>query len=309
MQRIVGKAILVLAALAVLLSPRAAQAQANTTAAKKPLNVLFIAVDDLRPSFGAAYNGPIKTPSLDKLAAQGTTFLRAYCQQAVCSPSRTSLLTGQRPDTTRVYNLTTHFRTTLPDVVTLPQHFKQNNYHAQGMGKIYHNGLDDEKSWSMPHWTPRKPIWGPEGMAVQQRNIAAARAAGENLQRIGGRMRGPAWESVGNVPDNYFGDGAIADHAIETLNAIGRTGKPFFLAVGFSRPHLPFVTVIYDEKSIRFANYGSELENAVSIALHSWASAGPATVFSNAARQYDRRVRLSAITRRLRRSRSRPERT
>jgi iduronate 2-sulfatase len=75
-------------------------------------------------------------------------------------------LTGQRPDTTRVYDLVKHFRTTLPNVVTLPQYFQQNGYHAQGMGKIYHNGLDDKQSWSVPHWMPRKPMWGPEGQAI-----------------------------------------------------------------------------------------------------------------------------------------------
>ena len=250
-------------------------------AARKRRNVLFLAVDDLRPSFGA-YGGPIKTPNLDKLAAGGTTFLRAYCQQAVCSPSRTSLLTGRRPDTTRVYDLVTHFRKNLPDVVTLPQHFKQNGYHTEGMGKIYHDGLDDEASWSVPHWTPKRPTWGPEGMAIRQRKIAAAEAAGEDLKRVGGRLRGPAWESVDGVPDSHFGDGAIAEHAVESLNAFAKGGKPagggrpFFLAVGFSRPHLPFVAPkkywdLYDEKDIRLpANYKKAPEDAVPVAMHAW---------------------------------------
>src|SRR3954464_7690840 len=119
-------------------------------ASAKPVNVLFIAVDDLRPALGC-YGDPLaKTPNIDALAARGLVFNRAYCQQAVCSPSRTSLLTGRRPDTTKIYNLQDHFRDTIPNVVTLPQHFKNNGYFAQSFGKIYHIGLDDPKSWSAP---------------------------------------------------------------------------------------------------------------------------------------------------------------
>src|SRR5687767_11842176 len=107
------------------------------------MNVLFIAVDDLRPAEIGCYGSPhVKSPNIDALAKRGITFNRAYCQQAVCSPSRTSLMTGRRPDTTRIYDLETHFRDTIPDVVTLAQHFKDNGYHAQGLGKIYHGGLD-----------------------------------------------------------------------------------------------------------------------------------------------------------------------
>ena len=134
-------------ALAVL---SATSAIAAEPAAVERWNVLFIAVDDWRPSGGAYGDPTTKTPNIDRLAARGVTFRRAYCQQAVCSPSRTSLLTGRRPDTTRVYDLETHFRDTIPDVVTLPQHFKANGYHVEGMGKIFHGGLDDPASWSVP---------------------------------------------------------------------------------------------------------------------------------------------------------------
>ena len=101
-------------------------------------NVLFIAIDDLRPALRCYGDRIAITPNFDRLASRGTVFNRAYCQQAVCSPSRLSLLTGRRPDTIRVWDLRTHFRDTLPDVVTLPQHFKNNGYHTQSLGKIFH---------------------------------------------------------------------------------------------------------------------------------------------------------------------------
>ena len=121
---------------------------ASTQAADRP-NILFIAVDDLRPELGVYGQKHIKSPNIDALARTGVTFDRAYCQQAVCSPTRSSLMTGTRPDTTKVWDLVTHFRVALPDVVTLSQHFKQNGYFVQGMGKLYHGGLNDEPSWSV----------------------------------------------------------------------------------------------------------------------------------------------------------------
>jgi len=96
----------------------------------------------------------VKTPNLDRLAARGTVFTRSYCQQAVCSPSRSSLLTGRRPDATKVWDLDTHFRAALPDAVTLPQHFKANGYHTAAVSKVFHRGYEDGRSWSEPHWYP-----------------------------------------------------------------------------------------------------------------------------------------------------------
>ena len=127
---------------------------ANDAESRRPLNVLMIAVDDLRPDIGCYGSRIAKTPHMDRLAARGVVFGHAYCQQAVCSPSRTSLMTGQRPDITRVLDLKTHFRTALPDCVTLPQHFKANGYHCAALNKIYHRGYEDGRSWSEPHWYP-----------------------------------------------------------------------------------------------------------------------------------------------------------
>ncbi|MEI6871047.1 MAG: sulfatase-like hydrolase/transferase, partial [Verrucomicrobiota bacterium] len=124
-------------------------------AADKKMNVLFVAVDDLRPEAGCYGNPVVQTPNLDRLAKQGTIFTQAYVSQAVCSPSRTAVLTGLRPDTTRVWDLETHFRVAQPDAVTLPQHFKNNGYFVQGMGKIYHGGFDDAPSWSVPWGSPK----------------------------------------------------------------------------------------------------------------------------------------------------------
>ena len=117
-------------------------------------NVLFIAVDDLRPEMGCYGNKVVKTPNLDRLAQRGIVFNRAYCQQAVCSPSRSSLLTGKRPDATQVWDLQTHFRVALPNTITLPQHFKANGYHTAALSKIYHPGFEDGASWCEPHWYP-----------------------------------------------------------------------------------------------------------------------------------------------------------
>ncbi len=202
----------------------------------KKLNVLFIAVDDLRPALGCAGDPHAKTPNIDRLAARGTTFTRAYCQQAVCSPSRSSLLTGRRPDTTKVYDLVTHFRKALPDVVTLPQHFKQNGYSTHGIGKIYHGGYNDPPSWSAPWEATKGRNFGPDGQKLIGELRAKARAEGANVSRV----RGLPFEAP-DVADDYLNDGWTAGRAIEVLKARKGKAEPFFLAVGFVKPHLPFV--------------------------------------------------------------------
>jgi iduronate 2-sulfatase len=211
-------------------------------AADRP-NVLFFAVDDLRPEFGAYGASYIKSPNLDRIAKAGITFNRAYCQQAVCSPTRSSLMTGTRPDTTKVWDLVTHFRTALPDVVTLGQHFKNNGYFVQGMGKIYHGGYDDAPTWSVPWQQPRGQPYGlPANLALTQQQFSGGPdAAPKNKNAKKGKdakaatppgSRGPAFEGA-DVPDNTFQDGKVAELAVETLRDLKKKSEPFFLAVGF----------------------------------------------------------------------------
>lgn len=202
--------------------------------AKRP-NVLFIAVDDLRPELGCYGNTVVKSPNIDRLAARGMVFNRAYCQQAVCSPSRSSLLTGTRPDTTKVWDLKTHFRKALPDVVTLPQLFKNNGYFAQGMGKIYHVGYDDPVSWSVPWAAPK-----PASMSELQSQDPDAPPAVKKF-RDSKEGRGPAFRAV-DLADNELYDGMLAEMAVTALNGVKDRQEPFFLAVGFIKPHLPFVS-------------------------------------------------------------------
>lgn len=211
--------------------------------ARRP-NVLFFAIDDLRPEFGCYGFSSVKSPNLDRIARRGIVFDRAYCQQAVCSPSRSSVLTGARPDSTKVWDLVTHFRTAMPNVVTLPQHFKQHGYFVQGMGQIFHGGYDDEPSWSVPWQTPKAPDY-----AAKTELPAKARPNQKN---------GPAFEA-GDVADDFYKDGKTAELAVETLRSRKDKSEPFFLAIGFSKPHLPFVSPkkywdLYDPAKIQLAS-------------------------------------------------------
>jgi arylsulfatase A-like enzyme len=227
--------------------------------AERPPNVLFIAVDDLRTELGCYGASHIKSPNIDRLARSGTTFLRAYCQQAVCSPSRTSLMTGLRPDSTKVYDLVTHFRAHVPDVVTLGQHFKQSGYHSVSMGKIYHGGYDDRPTWSEP---ARKPKGGAGYVTAENREVIAkkldqAKQRGLKGKALSRASRGTATE-LADVPDNAYTDGAIAELAVDTMRELSKRGQPFFLAVGFLKPHLPFNAPkkywdLYDPEEIQLA--------------------------------------------------------
>ncbi|MEI8291535.1 MAG: sulfatase-like hydrolase/transferase [Verrucomicrobiota bacterium] len=221
---------------------------------KKP-NVLFIAVDDLRPEMGCYGNPVVKTPNFDRLAARGTIFNKAYCQQAVCSPSRSSIMTGRRPDATLVYDLETHFRVALPEAVTLPQYFKSNGYYCAALNKIYHHGFEDGRSWSEPHWYPNGQTidtdpadWtkrivkkdGSGGVKEYVNALAPWDNDKPNAGKKGKAPKGAAFE-ISPKSDDELPDGFTAKEAVKRLHDLKQKGQPFFLAVGFLKPHLPFV--------------------------------------------------------------------
>lgn len=198
-----------------------------------PLNVLFIAVDDLRPDIRAYGHRLARTPHLDRLAARGVIFERAYCQFALCNPSRASLLSGRRPETLRVFTLANFVRDRNPDVVTLPELFRRSGYETRSYGKIFHAGNgnhDDPLSWSIPPW--HNASSDPGAPPKKKRP-----AADQDPDSVDHANDLPA--EAPDVADEALIDGQIATRAVRALGEL--KGRPFFLAVGFHRPHLPFV--------------------------------------------------------------------
>ncbi len=200
------------------------------------LNVLFIAVDDLKPTLGCAGDPYAKTSHIDRLAQRGTVFTRAYCQQAVCNPLRSSLLTGCRPDTIGVWQNTTHFRDKHPHLVTLPQYFKNHGYYVHGVGKIYHGSLTDEASWRVPWEASQGRGFGEQRQKLLAELRAKAKAAAEDVTRVRGLPL-----KVPDVADDYLNNGWTAQRASAILKARKGQKEPFVLAVGFIKPHLSFV--------------------------------------------------------------------
>lgn len=237
---------------------------ATLVAGDRP-NVLFIAVDDLRVELGCFGDTPALTPHVDALAKRGVRFTRAYCQQAVCNPSRASLLTGRRPDTLRIWDLPTHLRERMPDVVTLPQHFKRHGYHTQCIGKIFHNWRQkthgDPKSWSVP--------------SVLHYNTHGADTAKVDGEPPANVAQHPRCECR-DVPDDAYFDGRIADLAVRELAKRAsdeRRDEPFFLAVGFWKPHLPFNAPkkywdLYDRAKLSLPTNPEPPTDGPAIALH-----------------------------------------
>lgn len=211
-------------------APLSAQAQ-------KPMNVLFISADDMNNDLGY-YGHPIVTsPNIDRLASQGVAFSHAYCQFPLCSPSRSSVMTGLRPDASRVFDLQYHFRQDLPDLVTLPQLFMKNGYYVARVGKIYHygnpgdigtNGLDDRASWM--------ERINPAGLDKTDLELDVINYTPER-KSLGAAM---AYYSDPKGSDGQHTDGKVVAEAINLLKK--NKDKPFFLAVGFYRPHCPWIT-------------------------------------------------------------------
>jgi arylsulfatase A-like enzyme/GH35 family endo-1,4-beta-xylanase/acylphosphatase len=261
-----------------------------TVSAQKK-NILFIAVDDLKPTIKAYHDDFAVTPNMDKLASMGYVFQNAYTQQAVCGPSRASMLTGWRPDRTKVWDLKTLIRSKNPNVVTLPQHFKENGYVTYATGKIFDpRSVDrryDPRSWSIPYKHPHRlphnyqpePLLGnyqSEQHRAEYKFVEKlAKAQGLSEKQLNNYMRKnfkPSTEKA-DVPDNAYYDGWIAEDAVKKIDQFANSKKPFLLMVGFKKPHLPFVAPkkywdLYDENKIKLAPFQKHAKGSPDIAYH-----------------------------------------
>ena len=240
-------------------------------------NILFIAVDDLKPMINSYGYDDMITPNIDNIASKGTIFKNASNQQSVCAPSRASLLTGLYPDQTRVWDLNTLIRDENPDVITLPQYFKNNGYYSVGLGKIFDNRSVDSNydgvSWSTQFLQGMSSNYyhnndmgrsGYQDPAVHSAiNQYNQYISANNITTVDGKREArklfplskPATEGSQDLPDNAYVDGARTEYAMLKIDEAANSGKPFFLAVGYSKPHLPFVAPksywdLYDRENI-----------------------------------------------------------
>jgi len=263
----------------------------NAVAQEKKMNVLFIAVDDLKPVLGCYGNTLVKTPNIDRLAKRGTVFMANYCQQAVSGPTRASLMTGMRPDYTRVWDLATKMRDVNPDILSMPEFFISMGYQTAGIGKIFDsrcvdNDLD-KPSWSIPYYKGSDKYFSkitgkPESgyqLPVTKALFAKYRAEGQSKGLKGTELNDyiakyvkPSVECA-DVPDNAYNDGANALHAKDILSELSKSNTPFFLAVGFLKPHLPFVAPkkywdMYKRDDMPLAVYREKAKNGPEIGYH-----------------------------------------
>lgn len=241
-----------------------------TATGKEQPNVLLIMVDDLAPKLGAYGDEIAKTPNMDKLASRGVVFENAYCQVSVCAPSRASILTGLRADTIGCYVNADKFRENVPDAVTLPQAFEHAGYTTVSIGKIYDGRNRDRGGWNEEYF-PSTEKWEyvtPEYEKMYKENNARFKAATPREKRNLWRV-GPAWEKAG-ADDDHF-DGQVALKAVEVLQRL--KDKPFFLAVGFMKPHLPFSAPqqywdLYNEQQFSLPEQRQAPVDALPISYH-----------------------------------------
>jgi arylsulfatase A-like enzyme len=234
-------------------------------------NVLFIVVDDLRTQLGC-YGMPwVLSPNIDALAGESLVFERAYCQQAVCAPSRSSVLSGCRPDTTGIYDLGTPLREAMPHVLTLPEQFKRNGYETVSIGKVYHHAKDDLEGWTKEPFQSTGD-WKGRGYLTDEALEAIAQCDAEQ-QAIGTSRRGlgPAYEAA-EVEDDAYHDGKDALAAAAELRRLKDLDRPFFLGLGFHKPHLPFNTPkrywdMYDAADLPLAENPFEPEGVTEFSL------------------------------------------
>jgi len=239
------------------------------------MNVLFVAIDDLRCEMGCWGNDYMVTPNLDRLAAGGVRFTRAYCQQALCHPSRNSVLSGVRPDALTGHARASFYRQALPDVVSLPQNFKNHGYYTRSLGKVlHHNGLGpdgtepqyDPISWSEPMFWPKTGIYA-------LRPEVWTRCQLERRSGIGIPKEDKPLTECADVPDDAYRDGMVAAEAIRTMRRV--KDRPFFLAVGFYRPHTPFTAPrkywdLYDPQKIKLAENPKPPFDVPAQAMYNW---------------------------------------
>lgn len=241
-------------------------------------NILFISIDDLRPTLGAYGDTIAVTPNIDQLAGEGMTFRQTFAQVAVCAPSRASLMTGLRPDSTRVWHLGNKFREINPNTVTMPQYFSKFGYHTLNLGKIFHNYMPDSISWDEPDLRPARYVrsdWlkrDGETFYISEevnRSQALKRDSLLKLRPVryaDGWNTGPAWEAAA-VHDTMYFDGAQTELAKKTLTRLAKMNKPFYMGLGYFRPHLPFAVPkkywdLYDPEQIPLAANPYVPENA-----------------------------------------------
>jgi iduronate 2-sulfatase len=235
---------------------------------EKP-NILFISIDDLRPALGVYGDSIAITPHLDRFAQDGFVFRQAFSQSAVCAPSRASLMTGLRPDSTRVWHLGDQFRVINSNTVTMPQYFSKYGYHTVNIGKIFHNYMPDSISWDEPDLRPSRylqPEWlGRDGETfyISSEVNASQVIRRDSLLKLkpiryaDGWNTGPAWEAA-DVHDTMYYDGAQTELAKSTISRLAKKDEPFFLGLGYFRPHLPFAVPkkywdLYDKDQIPLA--------------------------------------------------------
>ncbi|AWV97428.1 sulfatase [Arcticibacterium luteifluviistationis] len=251
----------------------------------KKTNILFVSIDDLRPTLGAYGDTVAITPNIDQLASEGMTFRQTFAQVAVCAPSRASLMTGLRPDSTRVWHLGDKFREINPNTVTMPQYFSKFGYHTVNLGKIFHNYMPDSTSWEEPDLRPAQFVregWlnrDGETFYISEevnRSQAVKRDSLLKLKPIryaDGWNTGPAWEAA-NVQDTMYYDGAQTELAKRTLTRLAKSDKPFYMGLGYFRPHLPFAAPkkywdLYDPQKIPLAANPNVPENAPGYTMNS----------------------------------------
>jgi arylsulfatase A-like enzyme len=257
-------------------------------AATQP-NILFLSMDDLKPELGCFGSTNVKTPNIDRLAQQGRAFANHHVQQAICGPSRASMFSGLRPDTTKVWDLQHTCREECPQAFTMQEYFKKNGYETVGSGKIMHGFKnDDPLSWSVPYLHPEHlPFLNGKVPALnQQYQGAAIHDAVKKLKESGIKGYKPQQKFMAklnakpsteclDLPDNAYSDGAMTDWALSMLDQLAASEKPFFLTLGYRKPHLPFVAPkkywdLFDRDKIALAPFREHAKGSPEYAYHTW---------------------------------------